>query len=177
MTPTLPPLPYRALGFDGGLAHAGLAVATVSDSGTRFEWAGVVETRKGSDCLVAEDHHRRATELAVDLARVLDEWTPSVIFAENFSPPRDARCASMLAWSWGVLSGLASERGIPVHGKSPVRLKDALTDDRGAKKPEMIAAALEQYPELQPFFSAQRQDNYEHIADAAAAVHAFTHRR
>jgi Holliday junction resolvasome RuvABC endonuclease subunit len=152
------------------LAHCGWCIVDVTDGGPTIRAAGVIETVKGDDALVAQDHHRRATELATALEGVFEAWRPDVVFAESFSPPRDARNASMLAWSWGVLSGLAARRGIPVHSKSPVRLKGALTGDQGASKGDMIAAVRERYPEV---VFPDRRDWWEHVADSVAAAHAF----
>lgn len=159
------------LGIDGGLAHLGWAVAEVGGA-PRFLDAGVIETVRRADETSADSHTIRALELHRALREVFEKYKPDEVCAEAFSPPRDARNAAMLAWSWGVICALAGERNIPIRAKSPMPLKASLTGNRTAKKPEMISAVLEQYPETEPLFP-KRSDLHEHLADACAAIHYF----
>jgi Holliday junction resolvasome RuvABC endonuclease subunit len=166
---------HLVLGIDGGLAHLGWAVAAVGAEYTRpqIEDGGVVETVKRSIGTSADSHTERALELAVQLDAVVQRWKPSEIVAEAFSPPRDARNASMLAWSWGVICAVARQYGMPIRAKSPCPLKAALTGNRVAKKDEMIEAAAELYPESARLFALLPARNHEHLADAIAAIHYF----
>lgn len=165
------------LGIDGGLAHLGWAVARsnrdvfASNRAVVID-AGVVETLPREDGTRADSHRERAVELYEQLVAVVERHKPDEICAEAFSPPRDSRNASMLAWSWGVVTAVAAQFGLPVRTKSPMPLKKALAGVSTAKKPEMISACLRLYPESQTFFP-RRADLHEHLADAVAAIHFF----
>jgi Holliday junction resolvasome RuvABC endonuclease subunit len=166
----MPPTPFIALGIDGGLAHMGLAVADVRSSGIRIRWSGVIETERNGTATAADDNVRRAQEVATQLARVIVEHDPQVIYAEAMSHPRDARAAAMLSMSWGVVAAVALRFGIPIAAAGPMPLKAALTGNKVAKKDEMIAAVRAQYPEVE---WPRRSDLHEHQADAVAAIHFF----
>jgi Holliday junction resolvasome RuvABC endonuclease subunit len=162
------------LGIDGGLAHLGWSVSLVREGepGTVID-AGCIETVKRHDETSATSHAQRSVEVCQALRAVIAKHAPNEICAEAFSPPRDSRNASMLAWSWGVICTLAHLYSLPIRAKGPMPLKKAFTGDRCAKKPEMIAAAQKLYPESQAFFPRRRPDLHEHIADAIAAFHFF----
>lgn len=162
------------LGIDGGLAHLGWAVSVVREGepATVID-AGCIETVKRHDETSAESHAQRSVEVCDQLRAVIAKHAPTEICAESYSPPRDSRNAAMLAWSWGVVSTLAHLHRLPVRTKGPMGLKKALTGDRCAKKPEMIATAQSRYPESLAFFPKRRPDLHEHIADAIAAIHFF----
>jgi crossover junction endodeoxyribonuclease RuvC len=163
------------LGIDGGLAHLGWAVARVSRDQTRPQVldGGVIETVKRTEGTAADSHTERALELHEQLDAIVAKWKPSEVCAEAFSPPRDARNAAMLAWSWGVICAIAGRAGLPIRAKSPMPLKRAFTGNQTAKKDEMIAAAHEAYPEADRLFFPLRAANHEHLADAIAAIHYF----
>jgi Holliday junction resolvasome RuvABC endonuclease subunit len=162
------------LGIDGGLAHLGWAVAQKASDFHRAEVidGGVIETLPREEGTRADSHAARALELHKQLVDIVEKHRPDEICAEAFSPPRDSRNASMLAWSWGVICAVASTYGISVQTKSPMPLKHALAGDRCAKKPAMIAAAQATYPESRKLFP-RRADLHEHFADAIAAIHFF----
>jgi crossover junction endodeoxyribonuclease RuvC len=162
------------LGIDGGLAHLGWAIARKVTHYHRAEVlaGGVIETTRREEGTRADSHLERAQELHQQLCDIVEKHRPDEICAEAFSPPRDARNAAMLAWSWGVLTAVASQYGLPIRSKGPMPLKQALAGNRCAKKPEMIAAARATYPESQALFP-RRQDLHEHLADAIAAIHFF----
>lgn len=164
----------RVLGIDGGLAHLGWAVGVKQPQYHRPEIvaAGVIETVKNPEVTVSASHTERARELHDQLLDVIEKYKPDEICAEAFSPPRDSRNACMLAWSWGVITSLAARFNLPLQAKSPMPLKGALTGNRTAKKPEMIAAARRIYPESVNTFP-MRTDLHEHLADAIAAIHFF----
>lgn len=170
----------RVLGIDGGLAHLGWAIAelprvVINQPGhyrASIVGGGVIETTPREEGTRADSHRERAVEVYEQLVAVVQKHKPDEVCAEAFSPPRDSRNASMLAWSWGVVTAVAAQFGIPVRTKSPMPLKKALAGVGTAKKPEMISAALRLYPESQAFFP-RRQDLHEHLADAIAAIHFF----
>jgi Holliday junction resolvasome RuvABC endonuclease subunit len=163
------------LGIDGGLAHLGWAVARVAKDQTRPQVldGGVIETVKRTEGTAADSHTERALELHKQLDAIVAKWRPGEVCAEAFSPPRDARNSSMLAWSWGVICAIAGRAGLPIRAKSPMPLKRAFTGNQTAKKDEMIAAAEELYPESERLFFALPARNHEHLADAIAAIHYF----
>lgn len=165
------PAAKHILGIDGGLAHLGWCVALVN-AGERpvVLDSGCFETVKRAEGTSADSHTERALELSAELQRIVQDWAPEAICAEAFSPPRDARNAAMLAWSWGVLCAVAQQHDLPIRAKSPMPLKRALTGNQTAKKDEMISAVREQYPEVS---WPERRDLHEHVADAVAAVHFF----
>lgn len=162
------------LGIDGGLAHLGWAVGHKVEHYHRASIVdgGVIETVSRAEGTRADSHTERALELHKQLVDIFEKHRPDEICAEAFSPPRDSRNASMLAWSWGVLCAVAGTYGLAIRAKSPMPLKKAFTGSATAKKPEMISAALALYPESQALFP-RRQDLHEHLADAIAAIHFF----
>jgi crossover junction endodeoxyribonuclease RuvC len=163
----------RVLGLDPGLASFGWAVADLEVSGLAVVDVGVfctVKSARKHGVLAADDGVRRARELGLRLAGLLDRHRPAVVCAEAMSHPRHASSAGKLAMAWGVVAAELERRGLPLAMESPQGIKKALTGARDASKEDVGAALLARWPGLAVLLAPLPKGLHEHAQDALAAI-------
>lgn len=159
------------LGVDPGFASIGLAALDLeTDRVVRF---GVFRTakddRKGRT-LAVEDNVRRAREIAVALASIVDELDPIAIAAEAMSFPRSSSVAAKLALTWGVLVAMAEHHGLAIVQASPQEVKRGTCGRKDASKEDVAAELRRRWPELDVLEDAIPKSQREHPYDALAAA-------
>jgi crossover junction endodeoxyribonuclease RuvC len=125
--------PERVLGIDPGLNVTGYAVV---EPGTRGPWvveAGVI--RSGGSQV--ELSHRLHT-LHQSIVELLDALPCRALALEQVhSHSKHPRTAILMAHARGVIMLAAAERGLPVFGYAPTRIKKVLTGSGRAPKDQM----------------------------------------
>ena|SRR6056297_769059 len=100
---------------------------------------------------LADEHEGKKYGDFLDwLNRIIAKVQPQAIYYEEpfMNMRRPSSIQSGYAWK-ALLMGTAAQHGIPLHGVAPSSLKKAVTGSGRAEKPEMIAAAKSQFPDLE----------------------------
>lgn len=167
----------KVLGMDPSLRNWGLAQAELDLSSGELttpvctlvhpkDFAGK-QVRKNS-----EDLHR-----AVQLADVVlpAAQQAQCVFVEIPVGSQSARAMASYGICIGIL-GTITSLGIPLIEVTPTENKKVFTGKPTATKQQMIAQALEFYPDVVfPMYKGEVQDKAEHLADAIASIHAGVH--
>lgn len=161
----------RVLAIDPALSNMGWVIAEVSVDGKRVEMldGGLFHTEAGADKKQRSmDDLRRAMHLAQGLQVLRADVQLAV--SEIPSGAQSARASWALGVTLGVLTNVAPT---PLIGVSPRQVKVAAIGDPGAAKEEIIAWAIERYPDL-PWIRYRGKITLanEHMADACAVLHA-----
>lgn len=163
----------RIIGFDPGLAACGWADVEFSGDTPSVCDIGVFRTEKSArkrNILAADDHVRRARELAVLVRDLLRDDT-SVICAESFSAPRHSSAAAKLSCAWGVIAAEASRLDIPIVQASPQAVKLAVTGSKTASKVDVQEALLKRFgASVGGWLASTRAVDREHGADALGSI-------
>ncbi len=136
--PSIPiPIAGRVLGIDPGLGRTGYAVLDLSARGGLVVEAGLIRSdRTGKAPLGA-----RLATLHAGIIEVLDAFQPAAMALEQIhSHPKHPRTAILMAHARGVIMLAAAQRGIPVVGYAPSRIKKTLTGSGRAPKDQMQRA-------------------------------------
>lgn len=115
--------------------------------------------------------------LANQLAEVVlpAAMTAKVIFVEVPVGSQSARAMVSYGVCVGIL-GAVRAAGIPLIEVTPSEVKKVFTGDKLATKEQMIAKAVDLYPEANfPKHRNVVSGKAEHVADAIAAIHAGVH--
>ncbi len=169
----------KVAGFDPSLRNWGIAQAEL-DLVT-----GVLSTPVLSVIASEPNNQKQVRTNSQDLAVCTDlasqvikvGATTKVIFVEM--PVGSQSAASMKGYGAciGILGALQAS-GIKIIEVTPMESKKLFTGNKNATKKEMIAKAIEHYPEANwPTYKKKGQVLYaeseaEHMADAIAAIHA-----
>jgi Holliday junction resolvasome RuvABC endonuclease subunit len=95
-----------------------------------------------------------------------------VVFVECPVGSQSARAMASYGICVGVLGAIRAE-GIPLIEVTPLEVKKAFTGNKNATKNDMIAKAVELYPDANfPMHRGKLTLSAEHVADATAAIHA-----
>lgn len=131
------PVSGRVLGIDPGLGRTGYAVLDTAARGGLVVEAGLIRSdRTGKASLGA-----RLATLHAGIVEVLDAFHPSALALEQIhSHPKHPRTAILMAHARGVIMLAASQRGLPVVGYAPSRIKKTLTGSGRAPKDQMQRA-------------------------------------
>ena len=117
--------------------------------------------------------YERCRQLYIGMAAVLNDWMPTICFAEM---PTGSQSASGMK-SYGISLMLLGTIGVPVIQVTPAEVKVAAVMSKNASKDTMIKWAMEKWPDL-PWLKrtikgeTKRLNKNEHMADACAAVEA-----
>lgn len=162
------------LGMDPSLTNWGLAMAeldleTGCLSTPRLHLINPKE-QSGKQVRVNSKDLSKAEQLAEAV------WTEAekakAIFVEVPVGSQSARAMASYGICVGILGSLRA-KGIQIIEVTAFEVKHALSGNRNASKAEMIAAAIEQYPEAKfPMFKGQPAQKSEHLADAIGTIHA-----
>jgi crossover junction endodeoxyribonuclease RuvC len=143
------PTPGRVVGVDPGLGVTGYAVVEPLGRGVYVAEAGVIRPRGGS----LKTLESRLLMLHRGILEVLDAFPAEALALEQVhSHPGHPRTAILMAHARGVIMLAAAERGLPVAGYAPSRVKKTLTGSGRAPKEQMqhaiqLELGLDQIPE------------------------------
>lgn len=164
----------QVAGFDPSLTNWGIAEGQLDlDTGylenVRLE---IVSTEKGKAKQVRtnSDDLQRCEELARKALEVGRRC--KAIFVEV--PVGSQNASGMKAYGvvCGILGTLRAE-GIQIIEVTPTEVKKTFTGNKNATKEQMIAQAVQLYPDANfPMHRGQIASKAEHVADALAAIHA-----
>ena len=152
-----------------GIAEGQLDLETGYLNGVELE---VVSTEKGKTKQVRtnSDDLQRCEELARKALEVGRRC--KAIFVEV--PVGSQNASGMKAYGvvCGILGTLRAE-GIQIIEVTPTEVKKTFTGNKNATKEQMIAQAVQLYPDANfPMHRGQIASKAEHVADALAAIHA-----
>lgn len=152
-----------------GLSEAQLDLATGCLS-TPFMSLISVKDVKGKQVRQNSTDLHIAEQLA--LAALAAARKAKVVFVECPVGSQSARAMASYGICVGVLGAIRAE-GIPLIEVTPLEVKHAFTGNKHATKEEMIAKAVELYPNANfPMHHKKLSSKAEHVADATAAIHA-----
>ena len=164
----------QVAGFDPSFTNWGIAEGQLDlDTGylenVRLE---IVSTEKGKAKQVRtnSDDLQRCEELARKALEVGRRC--KAIFVEV--PVGSQNSSGMKAYGvvCGILGTLRAE-GIQIIEVTPTEVKKTFTGNKNATKEQMIAQAVQLYPDANfPMHRGQIASKAEHVADALAAIHA-----
>lgn len=164
----------QVAGFDPSFTNWGIAEGQLDlDTGylknVRLE---IVSTEKGKAKQVRtnSDDLQRCEELARKALEVGRRC--KAIFVEV--PVGSQNASGMKAYGvvCGILGTLRAE-GIQIIEVTPTEVKKTFTGNKNATKEQMIAQAVQLYPDANfPMHRGQIASKAEHVADALAAIHA-----
>ena len=164
----------QVAGFDPsftnwGIAEGQLDLVTGYLENVRLE---IVSTEKGKAKQVRtnSDDLQRCEELARKALEVGRRC--KAIFVEV--PVGSQNASGMKAYGvvCGILGTLRAE-GIQIIEVTPTEVKKTFTGNKNATKEQMIAQAVQLYPDANfPMHRCQIASKAEHVADALAAIHA-----
>lgn len=161
-------------GFDPSLTHWGIAEADLDlvtgmlDTPTLT----VVEPNKlkGKQIRVNSCDLHRSQQLAEAVWPIAQR--AKAIFVEVPVGSQNADAMKSYGVCVGILSSLLANK-IQLIEVTATEVKEALTGNRNASKPQMIAKALELYPDATfPSYRGRVTQAAEHVADALGAIHA-----
>lgn len=165
----------KVAGLDGAKANFGIAKMIYDTDTGELNIVSIrlVETQalKGKHVRVSSDNLRRAREIADVLKEELKDC--AMAFGEV---PTGGQSADAVL-SFGIVIGLYASLAIPMVEVSPSETKKAAVGTSTASKEEIIEWAMEKYPDA-AWFTKKRKGvisptaKNEHVADAAAIVHA-----
>lgn len=167
----------RVVGLDPSLRNWGIASGVLTKGRLDLQFVSVVnptlptgkQVRQNSLDLASAKQLFEATWLAVKHAQA--------VFVEVPVGSQSARAMASYGICVGVLGALRAQ-GVPFFEVTPAEVKMAATGKKTATKAEMIAWALAAHPEANwPTYMRNglrhvTESTAEHMADAAAAIHA-----
>ena len=176
----------QVCGFDPSLTHWGIAQAALDlETGildTPFLHVVEPEEIKGKQVRVNSNDLHRAEQLAKMALKYARE--SKVVFVEMPVGSQSARSMVSYAMCVGILGSIRAE-GIPIIEVMPTENKVVFTGNKNATKNQMIAQAVEYYPEANwpkhsrdgkagktSWKAGDMKNVAEHMADAVAAIHA-----
>ena len=131
----------RILGIDPGLARVGYGVIEIDDrdqpSGSRQKMldCGILRTDAG------RGEGERMVEIARDLRVLVRTWRPDLAVVEKFFFYRSSTTIAVVQ-ARGVTIMTLARFGIPVMEFPPMQIKQALTGNGHADKPEVLEAVM-----------------------------------
>lgn len=162
-------------GFDPSLKNWGIAEATLDlDSGLlSIPKLSLVQPRDGDGKKTVRKNSldlQRAEELAAGITSAVQR--AKVIFVEVPHGSQSARAMASYGICIGVLGSVRAS-GVPIIEVSANENKLIFTGSKAATKQDMIAKAVELYPDANwPMHSRKISEaKAEHMADAIAAIH------
>lgn len=165
------------VGLDPSMANFGMCFMTLDlkSLDLTLEELVLIETEKKANKVVRQnsDDLRRCQEIILMYHKAVERFGAEFAFSEVPTGAQSAR--AMLAN--GIVLGLLASCPVPLIQVQPTETKVATVGTKTASKEEMIEWAAETYPDA-PWLrhkhkGAMRLSNKnEHLADAAAVVHA-----
>lgn len=160
------------LGIDIGFAHTGLALI----EGYRVVHSTVISTQKSDrkkELRVADDDAERCQLLTRSLVQYIQEYQPDGVIVElPTGGSQGARANRAMGMATGVIAAVVEILQVPTEWVTPTEVKMAACGRRDASKEDVQKAVLRHY-EWQE--KPRKPSDFEHAADAAAAVWAAEH--
>lgn len=162
------------VGFDPSMANWGIAEGTLDLS------TGYLDDLRLQTIETSVSKNKQVRTNSVDLQRAEDlaiaaiaaGQRAKVIFVEVPVGSQNANGMKAYGICVGVLGALRA-MGLQVIEVTAFEVKKSFTGNKLATKKEMIARAVELYPEANyPMYRGRVADKAEHVADAIAAIHA-----
>jgi crossover junction endodeoxyribonuclease RuvC len=131
------PVAGRVLGVDPGLGRTGYAVLDLAARGGLVREAGIIRSDRTGKAGLGT----RLATLHAGIVEVIEAFHPASLALEQVhSHPQHPRTAILMAHARGVIMLAAAQRGIPVVGYAPSRIKKTLTGSGRAPKEQMQRA-------------------------------------
>lgn len=164
----------HVLGMDPSLRHWGLALGELDLTTGELLWLKlqVIEPKEETSKQVRKNS--KDLELAELLVRGITPWVnqAQAIFVETPVGSKSARAMASYGVCVGIL-GAVRAAGTQLIEVTASEVKVALAGKKSATKEDMIAAAIEFYPDAGwPMHKGQPANKSEHLADAIGAIHA-----
>lgn len=162
------------LGMDPSLRNWGLASAALDLNTGEFSGLHLSLIQPKEEKHKQVRKNSKDLEIAKLLASGLDEAVrvAKVIFVEVPVGSQSARAMASYGVCVGILGSLQAA-GHTLIEVSPAEVKVAFTGNKNATKEQMIAKAIELYPQANfPMHQGKITSKAEHVADAIAAIHA-----
>lgn len=163
------------LGFDPGFAKLGwTCMVKALGRSPEFIAGGVFRTsglgpkgREAAGVSKGADKVRRAEELGRFVGELFDLFAPWAVCHEAVSLGfHQSTTLFDMGLAFGVISGVAGARGVPLYSATPAEIKHCVTGNRKASKDEVIAGVERIVPNVTwPTAEAL----WEHEADAIGA--------
>ncbi len=147
----------RILAIDPGYERLGIAILEKVPS--------YKETLLYSDCFFTpktKAHHERLAMVAIEIARIIKEYTPQALSIETLFFSKNVKTALLVAEARGVILAEASRNGIKVFEYSPADIKIAVTGYGKSDKTHII----DMIPKL---ITLTKKIKYDDEFDAIAA--------
>lgn len=170
----------RILGFDPSMRNWGIAKAAYSpDTGIQIDSINVIQpdVTKCKSVRVNSRDLQIATILCSEIAIVIEQVKPHIVFAEIPIGSQSARSMAGYGMCIGILSSLRAT-GVTIYEVTPTEVKLATVGTKTATKSQMITWAYDTYPGINwPMYkkgglSCVCESKAEHMADAIATIHA-----
>lgn len=139
----------RVLAFDPGYERLGVAVLEKKNGKEILLYSSCLRTAK------TKAFAERLAELGANAEALIEQWKPGAVALEEVFFEKNAKTAMQIAEVRGMLTYIASSRGLPAHQYTPGEVKVAITGSgRGNKR----AIAL-MVPRLLALSSRKRLDD------------------
>lgn len=165
----------RVLGCDPSLRNFGLVTATIDLDTLEVSIVDMKLVKSEDGAKKAKTVRKNSDDLR--RAKLLSDGFVEACKDQDFvfvEVPVGSQSSRAMA-SYGICIGVLSGCNVPMIQVTPLEVKIAGTGIRTATKDEMIAAAVEKYPDakwLQRKFKGEMKlmDDNEHLADALFAI-------
>lgn len=121
----------RILGIDPGSSATGYGVVERRDGGLAHVAHGTLRAAG------AASPARRLAALHRAVCEVIERHRPDAVSVEQVFVARGARAALVLGQARGVALAAAGSAGLPVHEYAPARIKQSVTGNGRAPKPQV----------------------------------------
>lgn len=148
----------RVLGLDPGIDRLGWAIITENAASYSLDKFGLITTDKNSDSAV------RLAEIATDLAELLRQFQPQVVYIEKLFFSVNAKTAMTVSEVRGVIKSVVANQERPVKEIHPMQLKKMITGTGKAKKKDIQQA-------MKSLFNLQEKFATDDVADAIAIAY------
>lgn len=119
------------LGLDPGTATTGWGVILVESGKNKYLAHGCIETPAKLELSL------RLNDIAIQLNKLIKKYKPDLVAVEEIYFYNNVSTAISVAQARGVLLQTAASHHLPVHGYTPLQVKQALTGYGRADKKQM----------------------------------------
>lgn len=159
------------LGVDPGFANIGLMVIRFTASGgCGIKYSLDLHTEpegRRRKLREHEDDERRSEIIQREFTRVLNEQQPDIVATERCPSLRNAKASRKTALGYATMRAIVRARNMTWLTFDVDEIKQRVTGDKKAGKPEMIAGLKRLFPAYKGWPSTKR---VEHVADAGGAA-------
>lgn len=116
------------LAIDPGYDRMGWACGSNEKGHTQLLSFGCIQTKK------TDTHHQRLQQLQSELAKIIQEYTPSQVAIENIYFSKNQKTALQVAEARGIIIGTCLLQKLPITEYNPNSIKLAVTGYGNANK-------------------------------------------